>query len=103
VSDTPVEAVVSGPDGLLRMHRPFHNSERITIERRGEIVESIDLPLGGSGYRFEIEEVRDCVVAGRVESSRRPHADTLGVLGWMDDIRRSIGVAYPGEEADAAL
>ncbi|MDX1689982.1 MAG: Gfo/Idh/MocA family oxidoreductase [Acidimicrobiia bacterium] len=97
LADTPLEAVVAGPEGRVRLHRPFHGAERVTLERGGEVVEIVDLPLGGSGYRFEAEEVARCLDAGRVESPRRPHADTLAVLAWMDEIRHRIGVVFSDE------
>lgn len=97
VADTTLEAVVAGSDGRIRLHRPFHHAERLTVERAGEVVETLDLPLDGSGYRFEALEVARCVAEGLVESPIRPHADTLAVLDWMDAIRSEIGVRYPGE------
>ncbi|PZP00059.1 MAG: oxidoreductase, partial [Dermacoccus nishinomiyaensis] len=34
---------------------------------------------------------------GRRESPLMPHAETLRVMGLMDEIRRQLGVVYPGE------
>lgn len=103
VADTPLEAVVAGSEGRIRLHRPFHHAERLTFERAGEVVETIDLPLGGSGYRFEVLEVARCLAEGLVESPMRPHADTLAVLEWMDAIRSDVGVRYPGEGVPGAV
>lgn len=38
-----------------------------------------------------------CVAAGRLESETLPWAETVAVLETMDEVRRQVGVAYPGE------
>ena len=96
LADSSLEAVISGSTGRIRMHKPFHHTERLTIEGRDAAIETIDLPLGGSGYRFEAAEVAHCLSAGSIESPRRPHADTLAVARWMDEVRAQIGVRYEG-------
>jgi hypothetical protein len=30
-----------------------------------------------------------------------PHAETLALVGWLDELRRQVGVRYPFEAADA--
>jgi predicted dehydrogenase len=97
LADTPIEAVVAGPEGRLRVHAPFHHSPRVTLHRRGDEVRSWETGYAGSGYRFEVEEVHRCLAAGSLESDRRPLADTLEVMQWMDGVRERIGVRYAGE------
>ncbi|MBU1226689.1 MAG: Gfo/Idh/MocA family oxidoreductase [Actinobacteria bacterium] len=97
LADASLEAVVSGSGGRLRLHAEFHHSPRITLHRRGEQAGAWDTSYPGSGYRFEVDEVHRCLAAGRLESQRRPLADTLEVMQWMDAIRARIGVVYPGE------
>lgn len=97
LADTALEAVVSGPEGRLRLHAPFHHSPRVTLHRGELMLEAWDRPVTGSPYRFEVEEVHRCLDAGVVESDRRPLTDTLEVMRWMDEIRERIGVTYPGE------
>lgn len=96
-ADTGMEATIAGPEGRVRVHAPFHHSPLVTVHRAGATVSVRDTSYDGSGYRFEVEEVQRCVAAGLVESPRRPHADTLAVMGWMDEVRKLVGVRYPGE------
>jgi predicted dehydrogenase len=96
-ADTGIEATIAGTEGRLRVQAPFHHSPMISLQHAGSTVEVRDTSYRGSGYRFEVEEVHGCLAAGLVESPRRPHADTLAVMGWMDDVRRRVGVRYPGE------
>ncbi len=96
-ADTAFEALISGTDGRLRLHTPFLAAPRITLERRGEVVEAVDLPITGTGYEGQIDEMRRCVRDGRTESAVRSLDDTLAVMRWLDAARREIGLRYPGE------
>jgi predicted dehydrogenase len=97
LADSSIEAVVSGPEGRLCLHAPFHHSPLVTLHRRGDLIDSWDCSYEGSGYGSEVDEVHRCLDAGLVESDRRSLADTLEVLQWMDAIRSRIGVAYASE------
>jgi len=97
LADSSIEAVVSGPEGRLRLHAPFHHSPLVTLHRRGDLVESWDCSFEGSGYRSEVDEVHRCLEEGLIESDTRSLADTLEVMQWMEAIRSRIGLVYPGE------
>lgn len=49
------------------------------------------------GFQFQAAEVARCIAAGRTESETMPWGETLAVLETMDEARRRLGVAYPGE------
>jgi len=49
------------------------------------------------GLQYEAAEVARCVAEGRTESERMTWQGTIDVLETMDEVRRQIGVAYPGE------
>lgn len=97
LADSSMEAVVSGSEGRLRLHTPFHHSPSISRHRRRDQIDVWETSYPGSGYRFEVEEVHKCLAAGLTESDRRPLADTIEVMQWMDAVRERIGVTYPGE------
>lgn len=91
VSDTGTQALVAGPEGRLRLHRPFHHTTLVTLERGGEVVDSHDVTVDGEPARFEVEEVHRCLAAGATESSRHPLDDTLMVMRTLERIRASAG------------
>ncbi|HDH26795.1 MAG TPA: Gfo/Idh/MocA family oxidoreductase [Actinobacteria bacterium] len=97
VADSNMEAFVSGSDGHVRVHAPFHHSPTLSIERRGTVVETIDTSYQGSPYRFEVEEVHRCLLKGATESPRMSLDDTLMVMRTLDRIRDRIGLTFPGE------
>jgi hypothetical protein len=46
----------------------------------------------------EAIEAQRCWQAGLVESPGMTHADTLALMGVMDDVRRQIGVQYASDQ-----
>jgi len=97
VADTSLTAVLAGPEGRVTVHAPFHHSRRVTVHRAGDLVAEHPVPYRGTGYRYEVEEVHRCLAEGLPGSPARPFSDTLAVMGWMDEVRRQIGVRFPGE------
>jgi predicted dehydrogenase len=51
------------------------------------------------GFRFEAAEVARALDAGRLETWSMPWAATRRVMAAMDEVRRQVGVVYPGEDA----
>jgi predicted dehydrogenase len=98
VSDAGNEAIVSGTDGRIRLHAPFHHSPMLTIEHRGQITETIRTRPAGSDYRPEVDEVHRCLRNGLAESPKWPLHDTLAVMEVLDRIRVGVGVSFPDEE-----
>ncbi len=49
------------------------------------------------GLEFEAAEVARCIADGRLESELMPLDETLDIMRIMDEVRRQIGVVYPGE------
>ena len=49
------------------------------------------------GFRYEIAEFARALEAGRSETWSMPWDATRRVMAAMDDVRRQVGVVYPGE------
>lgn len=49
------------------------------------------------GLRYEPEEVRRCIRAGKLESDKISHNESLAILRIADEIRRQIGVTYAAD------
>ena len=52
-----------------------------------------------AGLAFEAAEVARRVHAGETQSERMSWQSTLDVLASLDEVRRQIGVVFPGEGA----
>ena len=96
-TETPREAVILGTQGSIRVHYPFYKSERVTLTVNGKEPQTVDLPIEGSGYKYEAAIVMNCLHEGKIESPIMPHNETLRIMKTMDDIRAQWGVKYPGE------
>ncbi|NNJ47520.1 MAG: Gfo/Idh/MocA family oxidoreductase [Acidimicrobiia bacterium] len=97
LADSPTEAHVVGTEGRVWVHPRFHNPERLDVIGADGAVREIDLPIGGSGYRFEVAEVHRALLAGETESPMRTLDDSLAVMRVLDAVRDQVGVRYPGE------
>uniref|UniRef100_A0A2M4A5M1 Trans-1,2-dihydrobenzene-1,2-diol dehydrogenase n=1 Tax=Anopheles triannulatus TaxID=58253 RepID=A0A2M4A5M1_9DIPT len=47
------------------------------------------------GLRYEADEVRQCIQAGRLQSASVSHADSTVIAHIQDEIRKQVGVTFP--------
>ncbi len=92
-TNTPTEAYITGTKGVLKLHRRFHHSEKMSITQNGE-TETIDIKYKGSGYIHEIEEVNNCLLDNKTESTKLPLATSLDLISVIDRVREEIGLKY---------
>jgi predicted dehydrogenase len=88
---------ILGDAGRLHVHAPVFRPTQLTLSRVGHADDVQHHPAEGSGYRYELLEVMQCVRAGRTESAVMPLDETLSIMRTMDEVRRQIGLQYPGE------
>ncbi len=97
-TNTPHEAWIHGTTG--RIHIPgFWHAQEATLTRDGKPAETAKLPFTGNGYNYQAIEVARCLREGLIESPIIPHAESIAIMKTMDEIRRQIGLRYPGETA----
>lgn len=90
-------ASVAFDEGRLTVPEQFHHpTYAVWTPAHGE-PERIEAPVIGQGYGHEIAEVGRCLAEGLRESPWVPHAQTLTLMRQMDDVRRQVGVRYPGD------
>jgi predicted dehydrogenase len=76
-----------GSTAALRFPTDFWQAEALELVTRKAPPERMAAPFAINGFEGEIAEAQACIRAGRIESPRMPHAETLALLGWMDAIR----------------
>jgi len=69
------------------------------VVRADGISRTVPTPYLGNGYVHEAVEAQRCWRAGLVESPGMTHADTLALMGLMDEIRRQIGLTYDADQS----
>lgn len=88
---------IFGERGAIRLPTQFWQATEALLQQTGAPEQRVLAPFRVNGFEYEIEDTQRCVRAGLIESPRMTHADTLATLGWMDEIRRQVGVRYPFE------
>ncbi len=97
VAEHANRAVVVGTEARVEVDPPFFTPGSFTVITADGTRTRHDHPDAGVGLRHQAVEVMRCLRAGETSSPLRTPADTLAVLDTLDEIRRQIGLRYPGE------
>lgn len=93
---TATTAVVFGSAGRIELATDFYRPTSFTVVRDDGARWSFDEHVE-DGLQYEAAEVARCVGEGRTESERMTWQGTVDVMSTLDEVRRQVGVAYPGE------
>jgi predicted dehydrogenase len=95
---TPTTASISGSAGYLELSGPFYGPAVLALTTpAGRVVRDRDPIAGHHGLCFEAAHVAQLVADGATESPLLPLDETVRILATIDEIRRQLGVTYPGE------
>ncbi|MBN2045573.1 MAG: Gfo/Idh/MocA family oxidoreductase [Anaerolineales bacterium] len=97
LADTTDGMEILGTEGKITIKKNFHMAEKAVLEVYQQRKKKFSGRLRSSGFEYQIEEAIACIRAGRIESQTMSHADSLGNMRLMDQIRTQIGVKYPFE------
>lgn len=102
-AQTPTTASVSGSLARAELAGPFFAPTTLTVRTRdGGVLRTDGGPLRGTeGLVYEAAEAARLVAEGATESPLLPWEETRQVMATMDEVRRQVGVSYPGEHAAA--
>jgi predicted dehydrogenase len=93
---SPTTSSISGTEGHVRVAGDFYRPTSFVVTRRDGRIWTFEQPVAG-GLQYEAAEVAWCVAEGRTQSDRMTWQDTIDVMTTMDEVRRQVGVVYPGE------
>ena len=94
----PNVASVVGSSGRIDIDRTWYNQSSFThYGPGGEIIERYEDTIDGRGMQYQALELERLVIEGQHESKVMSREDTISIMEQMDEIRRQIGVTYPGE------
>ena len=79
---------VEGERGVVELLGPVYAPEALSVN--GVVTQ---LPIGGDGMRFEIEEVHRCLAQGRQESSVMSWQDSLLLARTVDAVKQQVGLS----------
>ncbi|WP_172121067.1 Gfo/Idh/MocA family protein [Actinomyces faecalis] len=93
-------AQVVGDRARVDLSPCFYTPTPLTVSRRSGdgsgTAATWDASVPG-GFQLEAAEAARCIAAGRTQSEIMPWSATLEVMELMDQVRRDLGVVYPGE------
>ena len=97
VANTKTEAFIYGTKGTIHWHGRWHEPSGFSLLLPDQGPENFFFDKPSNGYHYEAEEVHRCLREGLTESPDLPLDFSLALTRSLDEIRRQIGLIYPGE------
>lgn len=97
MTKSPVRAWIGGTEGYIDFDRQFYTTRGFEIVRHDGETLRFAPSVNGGGFEYEIAEASRCISEGAKESWIFPLQATIEVMEIMDEVRRQLGVRYPGE------
>ncbi len=88
--------VIQGDRGRIVIS-DFWRAQQLKLECEAQEVATLECPFLCNGYEYQALELARMLRDGEVESPLLPHAESIGLIELMDELRRRIGVQYPFE------
>ena len=63
----------------------------------GTVIERFEQEVPGRGMQFQADELERLVAAGELAGTILPPSETVAIMQTLDEVRRQIGLRYPGE------
>lgn len=94
----PVTAFVLGTKGRVEVVGSFYcNVEYRVFDLQNNLVKHFSPELVGRGMQHQAIHFEKCLREGLLDSPELPLAESVQIMGNLDEIRRQTGVVYPGE------
>ena len=90
-------AAIVGTDGRLEIDSVFYRPNSFSVISRDGDVQRHEHNEPGFGLRFQTREVALRIAEGAHESPVMPLSETVQIMETLDEVRRQIGLRYPGE------
>ena len=100
LSDTPCTAVIAGDEATLTIPGIFYATRsvhRVLPRRQARFTTARSGPDHEDGLHFSAAEAARIIDAGGTESPLHPSAVATATLATMDEIRRRLGIVFPGD------
>ncbi|RFA22571.1 Gfo/Idh/MocA family protein [Subtercola boreus] len=94
----PTAASVLGTEGRIDIDRIWYAPTTFrVIDSQQNVIEEFDHPVVSRGMQYQAWEFERVVASGEHESPLLPVAESVAIMGVLDEVRRQIGLVYPGE------
>src|SRR4051794_30903577 len=96
---TPSGASINGTLARIEIDGDFLAPNNFRVVDRDGAVIRYEQVHHGRGLRHQVTEVGRCLRLGLTESSALPLDETVSTMETLDEVRRQIGLRYPGESS----
>ncbi len=94
----PNTAVVIGTHARIEIDPVWYTATTFTVyDEHDTVLERFDQPVVSRGMQYEAMALERLVAAGVLEDEILPPSQTVAIMETLDEIRRQIGLSYPGE------
>jgi predicted dehydrogenase len=95
----PNRAVVIGTEGRIEIDPVWYSPTSFAVyDSANRVIERYESHIGaGRGMQFQALELERLVAEGHGPDDALPPAESVAIMGTLDEIRRQIGLRYPGE------
>ncbi len=94
----PNTAVLVGTEARIEIDGTWYFPTSFSlIAPDGTVIERFEQEVPGRGMQFQADELERLVAAGELAGTVLPPAQTVAIMETLDEIRRQIGLRYPGE------
>jgi predicted dehydrogenase len=94
----PNRAVIIGTKGRIEIDAVWYTPTTFTVfDSEDAVIERFQQPVSQRGMQFQAWEVERLIRAGSWSSDILPARQSVAIMASLDEIRRQIGLSYPGE------
>jgi predicted dehydrogenase len=95
---SPVTAVIVGTEARIEIGSGWYGqTEFRLIATDGTVREEFSERVPGSGRQLQALELERLVASGRTAGDILPPEESVAIMGTLDEVRRQIGLRFPGE------
>jgi predicted dehydrogenase len=99
LAKTPCSAAISGTLARLEIDGWFYQPNTVRlIDPDDRELDRYEPPSRTHGLAYEAAEFARLLAAGKTESDLLPLDETLAIMQALDEVRRQLGVRFPGED-----
>ena len=94
----PNRASVVGTKGRIEIDQVWYSPTIFRVyDSENTLLETFDGAVEGRGMQYQADEVERLVASGQTASQIMPPAQSVEIMATLDEVRRQIGLKYPGE------
>lgn len=94
----PSTAAIIGTEARIEIDPVWYTPTSFSLlDSSDAVIERFEQEVPGRGMQFQAHELERLVAAGRTAGEVLPPEESVAIMGTLDEIRRQIGLSYPGE------